>query len=363
MAEPRAAASALIQPEEAAEAAGLHYVSSAAPGLSRRAAGTGFTYSDARGARVADLATLDRIHHLAIPPAWREVWICADPRGHLQAVGKDERGRTQYLYHPEFRAVRDSAKFEHMLAFARSLPAIRAAVARDMAKPGLGRDTVLATVVHLLETTMIRVGNRDYATANKSYGLTTLRNRHVTLDGSALRFHFTGKSGKSWRVSVRDRRAARIVRSLQDLPGQMLFQYDDGEGGVQAITSADVNAYLKAISGAEVTAKDFRTWAGTVLAAAAFAERAAAGTTPSRRAVAEVIAEVAAKLGNTPSICRKCYVHPQLVEAYLAGELGTPLRRTSARALSAEEAAVLAFLRRRARSESSEPAPRRRARR
>jgi DNA topoisomerase-1 len=362
MAEPRSAGSAQTQSEETAEAAGLHYVSSAEPGLSRRAAGAGFTYRDAHGVRIADIKTLDRIHHLAIPPAWREVWICADPRGHLQAVGKDERDRTQYLYHPAFRSVRDSAKFEHLLTFARTLPAIRAAVARDMAKAGLGRNTVLATVVHLLETTMIRIGNRDYAAANKSYGLTTLRNRHVTLDGSALRFHFTGKSGKSWRVSVQDRRAARIVRGLQELPGQMLFQYADEEGGVQAITSADVNAYLKSISGADVTAKDFRTWAGTVLAATAFAERGAAGDAPSRRAVAEVIAEVAAKLGNTPSICRKCYVHPQLVEAYLGGEPVMPVGSASAGALSAEEAAVLAFLRRRARSGASKPTPKRRAR-
>jgi DNA topoisomerase I len=334
---------------DAAEAAGLRYVSRGARGWARRRAGVGFCYVDAEGRLVRDRAALDRIRGLVIPPAWREVWICADPRGHLQASGKDERGRTQYLYHADFRSARDSAKFEHMLAFARALPAIRARVAADMARPGLRREKVLATVVHLLETTMIRVGNRDYAAANKSYGLTTLRNRHVTLAGSELRFHFKGKSGKDWRVSVLDRRTARVVRALQELPGQLLFQYADDDGAPQAVSSADVNAYLKEISGADVTAKDFRTWAGTVLAAVALADRAAAGETPSKRGAAAVIAEVAAKLGNTPTICRKCYVHPEVIEAYLSGALTLRVRKSVGRSLGLDphEAAVLAFLRRR----------------
>jgi len=349
-------------PDAAAIAAGLRYVSAADPGILRQRAGRGFRYLDADGRAIDDQATFDRIRQLAIPPAWREVWICADAKGHLQAVGRDERGRAQYLYHPEFRAVRDSAKFEHMLAFAAALPTIRARVATDMARPGLGRETVLATVVHLLETTMIRIGNRDYAAANKSYGLTTLRNRHVSLQGSALLFHFKGKSGKDWRVGVRDRRAARIVRALQDLPGQPLFQYEGDDGSVQAVSSADVNAYLKEISGAEVTAKDFRTWAGTVLAATALAGRVAEGEGPSKRGAARVIAEVAAALGNTPTVCRKCYVHPEVVDAYLAGELALRLTRPRG-GLSAEESAVLRFLRRRTRTGSSGRARRPRARR
>jgi DNA topoisomerase-1 len=336
--------------DEAAEAAGLRYVTSADPGIGRRRAGRGFRYVDAEGQTVRDPESLDRIRLLAIPPAWREVWICSDARGHLQALGKDARGRTQYLYHPDFRAVRDRAKFEHMLDFARALPAIRKRVAADMARPGLGRDKVLATVVHLLETTMIRVGNRDYAAANRSYGLTTLRNRHVSLAGQGVRFHFKGKSGREWRVSVRDRRAVRIVRALQELPGQMLFQYADDEGDLQAVTSADVNAYLREISGAEVTAKDFRTWAGTVLAAVAFAARAADAAGSSKRGAAEVIAEVASSLGNTPTICRKCYVHPHLVEAYLNGGLALQIEaeKGDELGLDPQEAAVLAFLEQRA---------------
>ncbi|HEY1879630.1 MAG TPA: DNA topoisomerase IB [Caulobacteraceae bacterium] len=336
--------------DEAAEAAGLRYVTSAEPGIGRRRAGRGFRFLDAKGHAVTAPETLDRIWGLAIPPAWREVWICSDPRGHLQALGKDARGRTQYLYHPEFRALRDRAKFEHILDFARVLPTIRRRVAADMGKRGLGRDKVLATVVHLLETTMIRVGNRDYAAANSSYGLTTLRNRHVSLEGQEVRFHFNGKSGRDWRISVRDRRAARIVRALQDLPGQLLFKYADDEGELQAVTSADVNAYLREISGAEVTAKDFRTWAGTVLAAGAFASRATEGAAPSKRGAAAVIAEVAASLGNTPTICRKCYVHPHLVEAYLNGGLALRIdpEPGDESELDAHEAAVLAFLEQRA---------------
>ncbi|HEY1559930.1 MAG TPA: DNA topoisomerase IB [Caulobacteraceae bacterium] len=336
--------------DEAAEAAGLRYVTSADPGIGRRRAGRGFRYVDAEGQTVRDPESLDRIRLLAIPPAWREVWICSDARGHLQALGKDARGRTQYLYHPDFRAVRDRAKFEHMLDFARALPAIRKRVAADMARPGLGRDKVLATVVHLLETTMIRVGNRDYAAANRSYGLTTLRNRHVSLAGQGVRFHFKGKSGREWRVSVRDRRAVRIVRALQELPGQLLFQYADDEGALQAVTSADVNAYLREISGAEVTAKDFRTWAGTVLAAVAFAARAADAAGSCKRGAAAVIAGVASSLGNTPTICRKCYVHPHLVEAYLNGGLALQIEaeKGDELGLDPQEAAVLAFLEQRA---------------
>jgi len=336
-----------VPPAEAAKAAGLVYASTDAPGLRRRRRGGGFVYVDLDGHRVSDRHVLERIYRLVIPPAWRDVWICADPQGHIQAVGVDDRGRRQYRYHDDFRAVRDAAKFEHLIAFAEALPRLRRRVAADMAKPGLRRDKVLATVVLLLETTLIRVGNPEYARKNRSYGLTTLNARHATLAGSEVRFHFTGKSGKQWRLGVRDRRVARIVRSCQELPGQALFKYLDERGDPQAVTSADVNAYLKQATGADVTAKDFRTWRGTVMAAHALAERAATGEGPSKRGVSAVIKEVAARLGNTAAICRKCYVHPDIIEAYLAGELFLPKGPHSPE-LDADEAAVLAFLRHRA---------------
>jgi DNA topoisomerase-1 len=291
------------------------------------------------------------VRALVIPPAWGSVWICADPRGHIQAVGEDERGRRQYRYHPLFRAHREEAKFAHMLAFARALPDLREKVAHDMGAPGLSREKVLATVVRLLETTMIRVGNASYARSNHSYGLTTLLSRHVDVEGSALRFHFKGKSGRSWRLGVRDRRVARIVRSCQDLPGQHLFQYLDDAGERRVITSADVNAYLREATGADITAKDFRTWHGTVLAAVALAENPVGGDQGGdKRVVTEVIRQVASRLGNTPTICRKCYVHPQLISAYLDEGLTPDLApaaadsKTDLAGLHPEEAAVIAFL-------------------
>ncbi len=325
----------------------LTYVSADDPGLERRRSGKGFSYRDATGARVDDSATLKRIRGLAIPPAWRGVWICADPAGHLQAVGRDEKGRRQYRYHDAFREHREGAKFEHMIAFAEALPSLRAQVLRDMATPGLGRRKVLATVVRLLETTMIRVGNAAYARENKSYGLTTLNSRHVSVDGGDLRFHFKGKSGRTWRLSLHDRRVARIVRSCQELPGQHLFQYADEAGVRQAITSADVNAYLREVSDADITAKDFRTWTGTVLAAAALAEMGvAADARGARKNVSEAVARVAAHLGNTPTICRKSYVHPEILAAYLQGggiaHMGARFDQSGV--LRPEEAAVLAFL-------------------
>jgi DNA topoisomerase-1 len=293
---------------------------------------------------VRDRTVLDRIDRLVIPPAWRDVWICADPAGHIQAVGYDERGRKQYHYHEGFRAMRDEAKYEHLVRFAEALPRLRRRVAADMAAAGLRRSKVLATVVRLLEATMIRVGNRAYEQQNHSYGLTTLLARHATLEGSELRLHFRGKSGKQWRLSVRDRRIARIVRSCQELPGQHLFQYLDPAGEPQAVTSDDVNAYLKDAAGADITAKDFRTWGGTVQAATALAERSAAGEPPNKRAVTATIREVAKRLGNTLAVCRKCYVHPDIVAAYLSGELALPPVRHSPD-LDAAEASVLAFLR------------------
>jgi DNA topoisomerase I len=344
---------ATVDSRDAAETAGLTYASTDAPGLTRRRAGKGFSFRSSLGAPITDKASLKRIRALAIPPAWTDVWICPDPRGHIQAVGVDEKGRKQYRYHTSFREVRDEAKFEHMMVFADALPALRRQIALDMAKTGLGRDKVLATVVHLLETTMIRVGNATYAKENKSYGLTTLLNRHVKVDGPELKFHFKGKSGKTWRLRVRDRRIARIVKTCQELPGQHLFQYVDEAGDPQGVTSADVNAYLKQVSGADITAKDFRTWTGTVLAAMALSEfETADSQARAKRNVTRAIERVSSRLGNTPTICRKCYVHPEIVNAYLGGGLLLEVQkdiddqlRDDLQTLRPEEAAVLAFLR------------------
>lgn len=334
----------VTDPQDAAEAAGLVYVTDDQPGISRRVVRAGFRYTKANGEPVRDEPTLDRIRRLAIPPAWTDVWVCARANGHLQATGRDARGRKQYKYHPDFREVRESTKYGRMLEFARALPAIRARIAEHMALRGLAREKVLATVVHLLETTLIRVGNDDYARTNKSYGLTTLRNPHVKVEGSQLRFQFQGKSGKTWRLQVRDRRVARIVRSCQELPGQELFQYVGEDGQIRRVTSADVNAYLREISGMDITAKDFRTWAGTVLAALAL-QAAEAGSTQAelKKSLRCAIEGVAARLGNTPTICRKCYVHPEIFAAYGEGVLHLELRDGLA-GLKPEEAAVLHLL-------------------
>src|SRR5687768_8281845 len=270
--EPNALTENIADPRDAAEAAGLRYVSHEEPAVRREKPGKAFTYTKPDGPTVRGKATLDRIKSLAIPPAYTDVWICPKANGHIQATGRDAKGRKQYRYHPAFREVRESTKYEHMLDFAQALPGIRARIQEDMGRRGLPREKVLATVVHLLETTLIRVGNSDYAKQNKSYGLTTLRDPHVKVNGSDLRFQFKGKSGKSWRLQVKDRRVAKIVKACQDLPGQHLFQYLNEEGEQQFVTSADVNAYLKEITGRDITAKDFRTWAGTVLAAMALRE-------------------------------------------------------------------------------------------
>jgi DNA topoisomerase-1 len=333
----------LADPAAAASAAGLRYVhAEREKGISRQRAGEGFAYRSADGRPLKDKATLARIAKLAIPPAWKDVWICPHPDGHLQATGFDARGRKQYRYNDDFRRLRESAKFEHILVFARALPDIRARVARDMSRPGLPREKVLATVVHLLETTMVRVGNKDYAKENHSYGLTTLKNPHVAVKGEALRFHFKGKSGKTWNLKVHDRRVARIVRACQELPGQQLFEYRDADGAVHSITSTDVNAYLKEITGRDITAKDFRTWYGTVLAAVLLHRSGGDGTTGPLK---EAIAQVSDRLGNTPAICRKCYIHPEVIDAYAHGKLSLRIAKTHRRGtLNAEEAAVYRFL-------------------
>jgi DNA topoisomerase-1 len=355
---------AVVDPEEAAQAAGLTYVSDSEPGIRRRKAGRGFGFLGPDGRKVTDPATLARIRSLAIPPAYRDVWICPDPHGHIQATGRDARGRKQYRYHPRWRDVRDSTKYEHMLDFARALPALRQRIDADMRKPGLSRERVLATVVNLLENTLIRVGNDEYARQNKSYGLTTLRTRHVKVEGSELRFAFRGKSGKTWNLRLRDRRVARVVRACQELPGQNLFQYLDDEGERQTVTSADVNAYLKEATGTAVTAKDFRTWAGTLLAAMALREfEQVDGEARTKKNVKAAIERVAARLGNTPTICRKCYVHPEIVAAYLDGGLGPTVIQEVEHSveeeiagelsgLRPEEAVLLALLHRRLKAEA-----------
>jgi DNA topoisomerase-1 len=304
-------------PQDAAETAGLTYVSDEEPGIRRKKAGTGFSYVTSQGAKVQDQKTLKRIRKLAIPPAWTDVWICAKPNGHLQATGRDARGRKQYRYHAAFREVRESTKYEHMVEFANSLPAIRRTLAEHMTLRGLPREKVLATVVHLLETTLIRVGNDSYAKDNKSYGLTTLQNNHVEVKGTELKFHFKGKSGKTWQLRIKNRRAAKIVRACQELPGQELFQYIDEDGVLRDVTSSDVNAYLKEITQRDITAKDFRTWHGTVLAAVALQEVQTFDSKAAfKRNVKGAIESVAARLGNTATICRKCYVHPEVLQAY-----------------------------------------------
>ncbi|MBX6740475.1 MAG: DNA topoisomerase IB [Acetobacteraceae bacterium] len=347
-----AASSSVVDAREAASEAGLLYVSDETPGIARRRAGKGFSYRLPGGKPARDVATLQRIRSLAIPPAWTQVWICPDPNGHIQATGRDQKGRKQYRYHPRWREVRDAAKYEHMVEFAKALPGIRAQVDADMRLPDLPREKVLATVVHLLETTLIRVGNDDYAKQNRSYGLTTLHSRHVTVEGTELRFTFRGKSGKSWNLRITDRRVPRIVRACQDLPGQELFQYRDADGVLHDVTSADVNDYLRGITGQEITAKDFRTWAGTVLAALALQEfERFDSQAAAKRNIKAAIERVASRLGNTSTICRKCYVHPAILDSYLDGALlleakaaaQAKLQEDLAK-LQPEEAAVLALL-------------------
>ncbi|WP_199553801.1 DNA topoisomerase IB [Sandaracinobacteroides hominis] len=345
----------LVAAQHAARSAGLLYVSDEQPGITRKRAGRSFSYRGADGQLIRQREQLARIRRLAIPPAYADVWICADDRGHLQATGRDAKGRKQYRYHERFREVRDATKYDHMFEFASVLPRVRAAVDRHLGLKGLPREKVLATVVRLLETTMIRVGNADYAKQNKSYGLTTLRDRHVQVEGSELRFRFKGKSGKEWRLTTSDRRIAKIVKASQDLPGQHLFQYLDEDGARCEVTSGDINLYLKEISGADITAKDFRTWTGTVLAAMALSEYEMVDSeAAAKRNVRSAIEAVARRLGNTPTVCRKCYVHPEIVDSYLSAELVLEARqqvedalRGDLSGLRAEEALVLSFLHRR----------------
>ena len=341
-------------PLESAKAANLRHVDDRGAGIGRKKTGKAFTFLRPDGKPVKDVVTLKRIRSLVIPPAWTNVWICPSADGHIQATGRDARGRKQYRYHPRFREIRDETKYERMLAFADALPVIRERVDHDLGSSGLTREKVLATVVRLLEITLIRVGNEEYARENSSFGLTTLRTRHVDVTGSNVRFHFRGKSGVEHAVEVHDRRVAKVVARCTDLPGQILFQYVDDDGNRCTVESAEVNAYLRDITGADFTAKDFRTWAGTVLAAAALSKierEDDASATALKRNVVAAIKDVAARLGNTVAVCRRCYVHPEILDAYLASELaveGSPptLRGVPDQAkLSAWETAVLGLLR------------------
>jgi DNA topoisomerase-1 len=344
-----AAATAVNGSEQSAHEADLRYVSDQRAGITRRKSGDGFVYFDPRGRRIRDQATLARIRSLVIPPAWEDVWICPRADGHLQATGRDVRGRKQYRYHPRWQARRDAEKFDRVLAFAHALPAIRQRVTADLRQPPLSRDRVLATVVRLLEATLIRVGNDEYARTNGSFGLTTLEDRHVDVNGSHITFRFRAKSGVYQRIELQDAQLARSVKRCRDVPGQRLFQYLDAEGRRQSVESGDVNEYLRRITGQDFTAKDFRTWAATVLAACALKAAVECATASARKkALVAAIDSVADKLGNTRAVCRKAYIHPAIMNSYLEGATinGTPLRRSpdTAARLTPDEAAVVAFL-------------------
>ena len=328
---------------EAAEDAGLRYVSDDQPGFSRQPKGEEFEYFDAKGKPIRDEQRLLRIKRLAIPPAWRDVWICPSPNGHIQATGRDDRRRKQYRYHERWREIRDENKYDRLISFGKALPKIRRRVKKDLALSGLPREKVLATIVQLLERSLIRVGNEEYARENKSFGLTTMQDRHVDVKGSKLRFRFRGKSGRQHEVDVTDRRVAKIVLKLQDLPGQDLFQYVDDEGDPHNITSQDVNEYLHEITGEDFTAKDFRTWAGTVLAAIALSAAGEFETKKQAKAnIKNAIEAVAKILGNTSAICRQCYIHPIVLETYLNGNSLDGLKQGTEKELA--QAAVLKLL-------------------
>ena len=345
---------AIADPALSAKAAGLRYTTDAKPGIRRVRSGSGFSYVDPGGTRVHNRAELTRIRSLVIPPAWENVWICPDPRGHLQATGRDARGRKQYRYHQKWRAIRDETKYHRLVDLARALPVIRRRTSADLRKAGLPREKVLATVVQLLEKTLIRVGNDEYAKQNRSFGLTTLRDGHVKVNGRRLRFSFRGKSGVEHDIDLNDRRLARIVRQCRDLPGYELFQYIDENGQRQTVGSEEVNAYLKEITGQDLTSKDFRTWAGTVLAAQLLREfEAFTSHAEAKRNVLAAVEMVAKRLGNTKAVCRKCYIHPAIFDAYMDGSMLETIAqraREVSRAvdrLTAGEAAVLRLLMRR----------------
>jgi DNA topoisomerase-1 len=340
-----------LEPQASAKAASLRYVTDDRPGITRSGSAGNFRYASASGKRITDDSTLARIKALAIPPAWSNVWICTNEQGHLQATGRDARGRKQYRYHARWRKVRDQSKYERLPAFGAALPRIRAQVKRDLSSPGLPREKILAIIVVLLESTHIRVGNEEYARDNKSYGLTTLRNQHVDVKGQTIRFHFRGKSGKSHEIDLHDRRMARLVKRCRDLPGHELFRYVDEAGDPQPIDSSDVNEYLRLIAQEDFTAKEFRTWAGTLLAARGLTDLTIAETAAEAHSnVVAMVKVVAVELGNTPAVCRKCYIHPAVLVAYkdqsgLDRWVKARADARGKRGLKLEEIALLGFLR------------------
>ncbi len=335
------------QPEAAAAQAGLRYTCDDRPGIRRRRRGHGFQYISPDGRTITSATQRSRIAALAVPPAWTDVWICPSPNGHLQATGRDARGRKQYRYHPRWREVRDEAKYGGLIAFAEALPRIRRRVDRDMARHALSKTRVVATVVRLLDETGIRIGNEEYARENRSFGLTTLEKRHVDVKGSRIVFRFRGKGGKMLELDVSDPRVARVVRRCEGLPGQQLFQYADEDGEPVDVDSEDVNDYLREITGQDFTAKDFRTWSGTVLAARVLGELGESGSPmQAKRQVVHAVETVAKELGNTPAVCRSCYVHPDVIDAHISGRLTlTRAQAVRRRGLSADEAAVLDLVR------------------
>jgi DNA topoisomerase I len=336
---------------------GLRYVSDIEPGISRRRAGRGFVYTGPDGRRVRNRAEIERIRSLAIPPAWTDVWICATPNGHLLATGRDAKGRKQYRYHPRWRSVRDEAKFERTIAFGEALPALRRRVRKDMMRSGLPKEKVVATIVALLDCCFARIGNEEYAKSNGSFGLTTLRDRHARFTGSALKLRFRGKGGKELEVDVDDPRIRRIVRRCQAIPGQELFQYLSGDGSHAPVGSSDVNDYLRDVTGEDFTAKDFRTWAATVACVRELAPlEPPASASAGNKAMLAAVDVVAGELGNTRTVCRASYIHPDVIDGYLDGSLAAPWTKrsahgaSSARGLRADERFTLAFLKARARS-------------
>lgn len=339
---------------DVAEVAGLVYSTDALPGIRRRRCGKGWCYVRPDGKYVRDPETLARVRSLAIPPAWTDVWICPEPNGHIQATGRDAKGRKQYRYHPEWSEHRSNAKFGRVIAFSQALPHIREQVEKDLRRHGLPREKVVAAVVRLLETTYIRIGNKEYARANKSFGLTTLRDRHVAISGATLRFRFVGKSGQKHAVELHDRRMARIVKMCRDLPGYDLFQYVDDENVRQTVASGDVNSYLRTVAGADFSAKDFRTWGGTLLAARELRQmEPPKSQREAKRKINQVIQRVASMLGNRPATCRKYYVHPAILEAFADGSLFDAVNRVRSEGyadaphdLDLEEAALLELLKR-----------------
>jgi DNA topoisomerase-1 len=345
-----------LDPEQSAVLIGLRYIRCGGPGFERRRAGKGFMYLDLDGKAIRDRDTLRRIRSLVLPPAWEKVWISPLANGHLQATGVDARGRRQYRYHPQYRLIRNHTKFHRMLDFAKALPGIRARVDNDLKQPSLTREKVVATVVALLERTLIRVGNEEYAKENSSFGLTTLRDRHVRIEGNSVRFHFRGKSGQMHEITLEDKKLARIVRECRDLPGYELFQYPDEFGEIHSVDSSDVNGYLREITSEDFTAKDFRTWAGTVQTALTLAATGRAETqTEAKRNIVQAIKETAARLGNRPATCRNYYVHPVVLEAYMDGSLFDYVKQPEAaseaeyqpgaRSLHPEEASVVELIR------------------